>query len=98
MVYQTHALSGALTTSSDTGTSVDVDSLIDKWVLVAGMSVGSLDIEISFDGGTTFVVPNSDLTGIAADGCFELPQACTHVRIEPTGATLASVTLRARTA
>lgn len=95
IVYQTHTLSAALVTESTAQSAVHCDSLIDKWVEVVGLSVGDIDIEISTDG-STWLVANSDVDGIAAAGWFEVPQPATHIRVNPNGATLTSVTLRGR--
>ena len=47
--------------STSTGTAIDVSGLANKWVVVTGMTGGTtVDVEVSFDGGTTWA------SGIAA--------------------------------
>lgn len=79
--------------SDGAGKAVDVQGAVEKWVKLTGTwGGGEVDVEASMDGGTTWLVANSDVDGLTADtGIIEIPQGCTHLRCK-TNTNVTSVT------
>lgn len=90
MIYEQVVLSGALVTSSATTTIRNTNGMIDKWVSFRGISAGSVVIEISYNGVDFLAIGIS----ITADEWTEVPEAATHIRLNPTGLTVTEVVLR----
>lgn len=63
--------------STTDGTSVNVENLYYKTILVSGISGTTLHVEISNDG-TTFVKAGSDVT---ANGAVKVDEQCKYLRI-----------------
>lgn len=74
---------------SGDGTASAVDQLTDKWVFFRGLSTGTANLQTSVDGTNFFTVKAQ-----TAAGWVELPQPCTHVRLNGSGLTLTAATLR----
>ena len=60
------------------GDAVQVKDYRDKTIQVHGTFSAGLEIQVSLDGGTTFVPV---VTGITAPGIHQVPQTCTHLRV-----------------
>lgn len=58
-----------------------VGHMREKYVQVAGTFVGSLDVEVSLDGGNNFFV---SLTGITGPTIKSIPEPATHIRVNVT--------------
>lgn len=81
-------------TSTGTGATTDISDLDEAWVAITGTFVGTVQVQISMDGGTTWSVFQSITTAVVSN---QLP-ACKRVRAVcsafTSGTILASVSGR----
>lgn len=63
-------------TGTTTGTARRIEDMDEAYVMVSGTFVGTLLVEVSFDGGTTFVT----FASLTAPGLTAKLPPCKHVR------------------
>jgi hypothetical protein len=76
-----YSLSLNVPTGVGVGSSQSVRDMREKTVQVIGAFTGSLNIEVSLDGGANFT-PSS--TAITAPGLKSVPEPATHLRLRAT--------------
>lgn len=81
-------------TGTGPGTAVDVGYLEQLAGLIGGTFVGTIDIEASFDGGTTFV-PIPGLDGQTAPTIVDIPFRCDQIRGNCTAYTSGTIEAQA---
>ena len=62
------------------GDIVEVDGLSDKWVQLKGSFTATIEILVSLDGGTTYLM----IATLDAPNIVEVPQPATHMRTNTT--------------
>jgi hypothetical protein len=71
------------------GVAQSVRDLREKYVQVDGVFAGSLDIEVSLNGGNTFA---KSAVALTAPGIRSIPEPATHVRVVMTALTSGAAT------